>query len=199
MTIWWVILTLNFVYGQDLSQWDYAILEKANTAKSAGYLTTSEKMIIQLMNLARMDGAKFYNTIAKDYLDGETSSPYTRSLVADLKKSTPKSPLSPKKDLFEIAQKHAIEMGRKGAVGHEKFQERTKHVQKKYKGLGENCDYGFDDPLKIVMRLLIDEGVSSKGHRKAILDERFVNIGVSIQPHKKWKYNCVQAFGGETF
>ncbi len=65
--------------------------------------------------------------------------------------------------------------------------------------MGENCDYGFEDPLTIVMRLLIDEGNPNYGHRTTILDPNFKHIGVSIQPHTKWNFNCVQEFGGEKF
>jgi uncharacterized protein YkwD len=71
-------------------------------------------------------------------------------------------------------------------------------VMKNYGQLaGENCSYGYDNALRIVMELLIDEGVGDSGHRKNILDAAFKNVGVSIQPHRTAAWNCVMAFGGE--
>lgn len=53
-----IILTFSISIGvsQDLTAWNYQILEKSNTAKKAGYLTSDEKKVIHLMNLARIDG-----------------------------------------------------------------------------------------------------------------------------------------------
>ena len=36
----------------------------------------------------------------------------------------------------------------------------------KYKSVGECCQYGFKDPLAIVIDLLIDEGIADTAHRK---------------------------------
>ncbi|MBL4651712.1 MAG: CAP domain-containing protein [Flavobacteriales bacterium] len=191
-----LLFTISIGNGQDLSAWDYQVLEKANTAKNVGYLTANEKKMIQLINLARIDGAKFYETIAKPYIDTATSSSYTRSLASVLKKVKGLPLLSPDKILFEAAQKYAISMGKSGKIGHDKYAQRMKPIQNKYKGLSENCDYGFEGALTIVMRLLIDEGNPDYGHRKAILDPNFVFIGVSIKRHTKWDWNCVQEFGG---
>ncbi|MBL4624248.1 MAG: CAP domain-containing protein [Flavobacteriales bacterium] len=182
--------------SQDLSSWDYQVLEKANTAKKVGYLTTNEKKVIQLMNLARIDGTKFLETIVKPYIKNTSANSYTRSLTSTLKKTKGLTVLIPDKILYEAALKHATAMGESGKIGHDKYQQRMKLIQNKYNELGENCDYGFDDPLTIVMRLLIDEGNPQYGHRKTILDKNFIYIGVSIKPHAKWKFNCVQEFGG---
>lgn len=192
-----LVISVSIGSAQDLSAWNYQTLEKANTAKKAGYLSADEKKMIQLMNLARIDGAKFYETIVKPYIDTTASNSFTRSLSSALKKIKNLPPLTPDKVLYEAALKHAITMGKLGKIGHDKYAQRMKPIQNKYNGLSENCDYGFNDPLIIVMRLLIDEGNPNYGHRKAILDANFIYVGVSIKPHKKWEWNCVQEFGGE--
>jgi hypothetical protein len=48
------------------------------------------------------------------------------------------------------------------------------------------------------MSLLIDKDVAGTGHRKTILDKRLVYAGVSIQPHKEYRWNCVIDFAGNT-
>ena len=63
--------------------------------------------------------------------------------------------------------------------------------QKSYNG--ECCDYGNDDPLEIILSLLIDEGIPSLGHRKVFLSA-YTKIGVSIQPHKRYGTGVVFDF-----
>jgi uncharacterized protein YkwD len=192
-----LLFSVSLGNSQDLSAWDYQVLEKANTAKKAGYLTADEKKVIQLMNLARIDGGKFLATIAKPYMADMSSNTFTRSLANTLKKTKTLAPLVIDKVLYELALDHAIIMGESGKIGHDNYLKRMKPIQNKYNGLGENCDYGFDDPLTIVMRLLIDEGNPQYGHRVAILNPDFIFVGVSIKPHGKWNFNCVQEFGGK--
>jgi len=61
--------------------------------------------------------------------------------------------------------------------------------------VGENCSYGFETAIDIVLSLLIDEGVKNKGHRQNILSEDFNSIGVAIRPHITYRVNCVMDFG----
>lgn len=196
-----ILLLLIFIskvsIGQNLSSWSSEAIEKCNTAKNTNYLTEQEKKIVLLINLARTDGKLFYETIALPYMDTLPKTEYTRSLKKDLSKSINYPILSTDKILYDIAMNHAKTMGKSGKIGHDKFMDRTKHVRNSYYGIFENCDYGFNDALNIVMRLLIDEGTSSLGHRMAILNPEVYYIGVSIQPHTKWDYNCVQIFGGK--
>ena len=48
--------------------------------------------------------------------------------------------------------------------------------------------------LEIVIQLLIDQGVSSLGHRYICLGT-YARVGVSIKPHKSYGTNCVLDFG----
>jgi uncharacterized protein YkwD len=50
--------------------------------------------------------------------------------------------------------------------------------------------------MEIVLQLLIDHGVPSRGHRKNILNGSSNYVGVSIQPHNGYRFNCVQDFAG---
>jgi uncharacterized protein YkwD len=67
----------------------------------------------------------------------------------------------------------------------------------KYSYVGENCYYGMEDPVVIVIKLLIDEGVKDLGHRHNMLEPSFNSVGVSIKPHKQYGYNCVMDFGAK--
>ena len=49
--------------------WTKEELTAANTAGDAKYLTGEEKDMVIYMNLARMDGEKFFNTYFQDYME----------------------------------------------------------------------------------------------------------------------------------
>lgn len=179
------------------AEWDQAMMDKANTAKNADYMTAVEKEVIYLCNLARLNGKLFADTYLKQYLEEGIveKSTYTGSLIADLRKVKKLEPLLPQKDLFECAKSHAVESGTKGTIGHQNFTKRFKKYASRYVETGENCDYGSNEAIDIVMSLLIDEDVPDKGHRKNILDPTFKSVGVSLQSHKKEDWNCVMDFG----
>ena len=185
--------------GQGVSgEWSSSDLEKANTVSGVDYLSTEEQQVIVLCNLARLDGEKFVRTYAKPYLKDQ-SNDYIISLYSDLKKVKKRKMLVPDERLSAAAKFHAQDMGGAGLIGHNSsdgtpMDKRLSKWYPHYMLLGENCDYGYDKALDIVMHLLVDEGVESLGHRKNILNAQFGKIGVSIQPHKTYRYNCVQDF-----
>ena len=182
-----------------LAQWDKKVLEQANTGKDASYMSEEEKRVLFLFNLARINPPLFNQTIVNYFVDsiGYKNSVYLVSLRKTLSNTKPGTALVAEQDLFDIAQVHALNMGKTGRKGHEGFENRYKSAMKKYKVLvGENCSYGFDNALRIVMQLLIDEGNGDSGHRKNILDPKFTSAGVAIREHKVSKWNCVISFGG---
>jgi uncharacterized protein YkwD len=179
------------------SKWDQSVIEQCNTAKDVTYLTDQEKEVIFLCNLARWDGKLFSETYLKQYIDstGAEKNSYVTSLFSDLKKVKKIQPLQPAEDLYKAADAHAVESGKKGSIGHQKVDFRFKKYAPSYNDSAENCDYGNDLAIDIVMSLLIDEDVPNKGHRKNILDKDMTHVGVSIREHKKYDYNCVMDFG----
>jgi hypothetical protein len=179
-------------------QWDPAVLQKANTAKDAAYLTSEEKAVIFYMNLVRLNPKLFGETYLKKYLDstGDHNS-YTKSLIKTLPATAAMDVLMPAKDLSAFSKAYAIKSGKENKTGHGNFKERTRGIRNNYGGyMAENCDYGNSKAFDIVMSLLIDENIQSLGHRKNILDPNYKYIGTSIQPHKGYEWNCVMDFGG---
>jgi len=172
---------------------------EANSAEKEKYLSAEEKQVIYYLNLVRSNPALFEKTYLKKYLDStKLNNNYTKSLIKTLKETKSMGILKPSKDLFEVAKDHAIKFGKAGKIGHDNFKLRMKPLNDTYNYvLAENCDYGNDKALDIVMSLLIDDGIADYGHRKNILDSKFKFIGISIQPHKKHDINCVMDFGGE--
>jgi uncharacterized protein YkwD len=63
--------------------------------------------------------------------------------------------------------------------------------------LGENISYGTGDATATVMRLLIDDGVETRGHRKNLFNDKFLYIGVGLHSHKTYKNLVVIDYAGE--
>jgi len=150
------------------------------------------------MNMARQNGPLFSESFLKTYMQENQleNSSYIRSLRKDLKKASGLTPLFPEKDLTAIAQGHALRSGEKGTTGHNEFKKRFEPLMgDPYMHVGENCSYGYERAIDIVLSLLIDEGVKSLGHRNNILAPDFNSVGVAIRPHKSYRVNCVMDFG----
>ncbi len=176
------------------------MLDKANTAKNASYLSKTEKDVILYMNLARLDGNWFIEHVynKKTSFVSMFSSSYRKSLVKDLKKVNDHQMLKPASGLTKSARYHAKDMGKKGKTGHNSSDGTStfKRIKKYAEGghMAENCQYGHRAALDIVLDLLVDDGISSLGHRNNILSGSFTHVGVAVEPHKIYGVNCVQDF-----
>jgi Cysteine-rich secretory protein family len=183
--------------GQDIgSGWDLTAL---NTGVNVPYLTDAEKEVILLLNEVRTNPKKF----ADDYLkDRQGRSAEAKECYRELLATSPRPALLPSKALSFSARDHATDMGKTGKTGHVSSDgaTATQRVERygkfigMYDGPWENCSYGFDDPLEIVLQLLVDENVPGRGHRKNILEPHVHFVGVSIQPHESYRFNCVMDF-----
>jgi hypothetical protein len=188
-----------FVQQNFFSQpvWDSITLEKANTAKNTIFLKDEEKQVIFYTNLARADGKLFAETYLKWYIEstGMNSNSYIISLEQNLGNIRNLPMLVPDKCLYDIARNHAVKSGKSGQKGHQGFKKRFRGLDRSYVYFGENCYYGRDNPLVIVIKLLIDDEVTDLGHRKNMLEPLYNSIGISTTPHKTYGYNCVMDFG----
>lgn len=180
------------------SAWEEETVRELNTAADLDYLNEEEKKVILFMNLARHDGPLFAESFLETYIQQKDlgNNSYIRSLRRDLKNTSRLSPLIPEEDLFTVASDHATVSGREGRTGHQRFRERFEPLLgNPYTHVGENCSYGYDQAIDIVLSLLIDEGVKDLGHRSNILSDDFNSIGVAIRPHTGYRTNCVMDFG----
>jgi uncharacterized protein YkwD len=176
--------------------WNDPKYSHCNTAANASYMSKAEKEIIYILNLIRAYPVLFTKTVLKAYpaISGnyelEKDSFYFISLVKLLQQSEPLNILYPDKQCFESAQCHASSSGILGYAGHKRIS-RDCELKKNYNG--ECCDYGNEDPLDLVLSLLIDDGYPSLGHRQVFL-RPYTKLGVSVQPHKKYGTGAVFDF-----
>ena len=212
-------LLLLFIYTIPVNAqqtWSKEELKLANTAGDAKYLTGEEKDIVIYMNLARMDGEKFFNTYFQDFIETHNkqmlkysnynemkvsrTSSYYKSLERDLKAVKSLPMLWPDEALSWVAKQHAKDMNKYNYAAHKSKDGRTvtDRIGKMYpnRSQGENLAFGFSTGLGNVCMLLLDRGVPDLGHRKIILNTslKFNYVGVSIQPHQGYRYCSVVDF-----
>lgn len=117
-----------------------------------------------------------------------------------LKSTAILSPLTWSDDLYRLADEHCKTQGQTEHVGHDResgedFIDACSRFE--LVGCGENIDYGYDDATMIIIRLLVDDGVPSRGHRENILRPSYNRVGVACGPHKKYRHMCVIDFQEE--
>jgi uncharacterized protein YkwD len=167
---------------------------------TAEFTNAQTEEVLKIMNEVRTDPQSFLNGRLLPYLKEHEleNNSYAKSLVSELKGAKPLNALQSSTVLEKLARGHAVDMGEKGKVGHNSSNGTTfeNRVRKKIKTgmIAENCDYGNAEPLDIVMSLLIDDGITSLGHRKNILHPSLKFVGIAIEKHKTYGMNCVMDF-----
>ncbi len=182
-------------------KWDPEVIARANTAAEFEYYSDEEKKVVFFMNLARIDGPLFAETILDEYVqtNGTPNNSYLRSLYRDLRKIEKLQLLYPEEDLTSIAQGHAILSGKTGHTGHKNFNKRFEpFLGNPYNNVAENCSYGYAQAIDVVITLLIDDGVKNHGHRVNTLNPEFNSVGVAIREHSRYRFNCVIDFGKQS-
>ena len=198
-----LLVSTFMLHAQDnpWDAWDREVLARLYTSRETPYLDEEEKKVVLFMNMARHDGALFASTFLENYVEAYDvkESSYLRSLEKELKSTSQLPPLIPEEDLFKVAEGHAVKSGKNGTLGHQDMEKRfAPLVGNPYMAWGENCAYGYEEAIQIVVILLIDEDIPDLGHRKNILSPDFNSVGVAMRPHTTYRSNCVIDFGKKT-
>jgi uncharacterized protein YkwD len=174
-------------------------LNNANpdTARDVYYLSDLEKDIILEMNLVRSDPRKY----AEMYINPNLGA-YAKECFEELMNSESRPVLFPKKGLSQAAKDHVADTGPKGIVDHDGTDGSTMSSRiSRYGtwgiGASENISCGYNTAREIVLQLLIDDGVESRGHRRNIMNKNSRYVGVAAGLHAKYRYMCVQDFAVE--
>jgi hypothetical protein len=152
-------------------------------------------------NYSRKDPKRFWDSavvpILQVYPDFRNS--YTNSLKEDLYKTASLPLLKPNDNLFKTAHLLATNLAvKKAGPSHtapdgQTFEDRMKSISVK-KCAGENISFGSPKTLLMLVLLYIDEGVRGLGHRKALLNPEFVEMGVGVGNYPDNKVLVVQDF-----
>ncbi len=191
--------------------------EIIDTTAGADYLTDTEKQVIVELNMVRTDPAEYARRILMplrfyyhgSLLEYPRETPIlTKEGILALEESIsvllvtkPLPPLFPKEGLTLSARDLVKDQGQTGGTGHIGSDNSTpdKRISRYRRwsiSAGENIDYGNAEARRIVTSLLIDDGETSRMHRKVIFNSGFKFVGVSIGPHKVYGHMCVIDLAG---
>lgn len=195
----------------------HALPQASEKNYSAADFSRMAREVVEEMNLVRKDPGAY----AEQYIRPRRSSyhgkayelsPYLNLMTEEgvealddcveaLKKAKPAPALSWSSGLARAASDHVKDQGKSGDTGHKgsDHSDPTERMERygAWKRInGENISYGSAEPREIVIQLLIDDGVSSRGHRENILNPAFRTAGAAIGPHKEFRFMCAMDFAG---
>ncbi len=120
--------------------------------------------------------------------------------VRFLKKARPLPPLTLSTGMSRAAADHCAEQV-EGQLGHDGNDRSSPGDRISRYGIwsatwGENISYGQKTARGIVLTLIIDDGVRSRGHRKNIFNPKFNYAGAAFGPHARYRTVCSIDFAG---
>ncbi|MCP5054670.1 MAG: CAP domain-containing protein [bacterium] len=192
------------------------LLEPGEGVADLGFLSSLEKEVIMELNRARTDPLAYAYQVQdfkKLYIDGfihiagqtkiQTKEGVSAvdEAIRFLKTTAPIPALRVSKGLSLAARDHVKDQGPSGKTGHYGTDnsspgERINRFGTWDVTYGENIDYGSWTARHIVMQLIIDDGVSDRGHRDNIFKPGFKLVGVSYGSHQRYTQMCVMDFAG---
>ena len=176
-----------------------------------GYLSDLEREVIDELNFARMQPSEYADyLIAYSELfvgrelreRGEITvlTKEGRSAVNEairfLRNQKPLPYLIASKGMSKAAEDMVRMQGTTSQIGHNgrdgsTFADRVSRYGTWEGSCSENIDYGNNNARRIVMALIIDDGVSNRGHRKSIFNPAFKRVGLACGQHQRFRYMCV--------
>jgi uncharacterized protein YkwD len=204
------VIFLVFFFGPFIG------FSQSRTVGDAKFLLPLENAVVHEINMARTapkDYASLLEQRRKYYdkkilrLPGETpilTKEGVRAVVEAirfLRSMKSIHSLTPSKGMSSGAKDHVKDQGSSSASQHKgsdgsQPSDRVNRYGTWEKSIGENISYGSHQARDIVLSLIIDDGVPSRGHRKNIFNPDFSVIGVACGPHPAYRMVCVITFAG---
>jgi uncharacterized protein YkwD len=118
-----------------------------------------------------------------------------------LKKQSPLGELKFDDHLSRASQDHADDIGPKGITGHtgsdgSSADDRISRHLEWDVTIAENIDFGSTKASEIIISLIVDDGVSNRGHRQNIFNPSLKIIGVGLADHTEYEKCTVLDYAG---
>ena len=175
--------------------------------------TTLEQEILLEHNRVRQD-PQSYIPILENYLEQMTSDGLiihgcgqgcvlttregraaVEEAIAFLQNQPPVGPISQSTPVAQAAKALAQEQ-QSGQTGHvssdgSSFLQRLTHFGVRSSAIGENISYGATSAQDVIMKLIIDDGVPSRGHRINLFSASWEKAGAGCGTHARYRTVCV--------
>jgi hypothetical protein len=151
----------------------------------SSYMSESEIEILTILNKIRHNPSYF----AKQYLShliGDSKS--YKVIYEKLISCSFMNTFNSNKNLQKVAKEHAVDLGENGITGGLSssgldLKARLAKHSGKMSTSAESIIYGYSDPLRIVIELLVDTNCKKKTNRYNILNDKLSEIGISMYKH----------------
>jgi uncharacterized protein YkwD len=177
---------------------DRALLDEHNAARTdpAGYAAHLEAL------LPYFEGSILRRPGSRAGLQTNEGSTAVREAIRALRQQAPLPPLEWADGLALAARDHVRDQGPSGATGHDGTDGSSMDGRVRRYGAwngtaAENIDYGSANARDVLISLIVDDGVPSRGHRRNIFNPNLRVMGGACGPHTRYRRMCVLDYAGE--
>jgi uncharacterized protein YkwD len=173
---------------------NYQIL-KNQIVEETNKLRTKPKEYAKILeaNLKFFGGKdnKIYSKPGKIGIITEEGTSAVKEAIEYLNKAKPLSALTLCEELSKAGQDHANDIGSHGLIDHtgSDGSSPAKRIERYVEWLvtmAENIDFGSVNGEEVILSLVIDDGVDSRGHRKNLFSEKITHLGVGTGMHTEY-------------
>jgi uncharacterized protein YkwD len=174
------------------SAYEQAMIRELNRVRTdpAGFGRDLERYFSALGNdriLVKQDGSRIRMT------EGRSA---VREALAYLKKAKAQPPLSAVSCLSMAAAGHASDQSVSGDIGHTGRDgsgpsDRAGRFLSDKAYCGENISYGKNSPFEVLVQLVVDDGVPSRGHRDNVFRADYQSAGFASGKHPRYEQSDV--------
>lgn len=169
----------------------------------AAHASDLSEQVLAEINLARTAPQQYAQIVAAQSsgIRGAEGDRAVAEAVNFLHKTRPLPALTVSTGMSSSALSHVLDMGPTGGRGHKGSNgsqpwDRMGRFGRWIGAAGENIDYGIHDARSIVVRLIVDDGVRDRGHRKNIFNHGYTVAGAASGYHATYGAMCVIDFAG---
>lgn len=183
--------------AQSPSALERALLEEHNAARTdpVGYAAHLEAL------LPLFDGTVMRLPGSRQGLQTNEGPAAVREAIRALRQQQPLPPLAWVDGLWRAARDHALDQGPRGGSGHAGSDGSTMATRIQRYGVwsgsaAENIDYGSPSAREVLISLIVDDGVPSRGHRLIIFNADLRVMGGACGGHTRYRTMCVIDYAG---
>ncbi len=183
--------------AQTPSAFERALLTEHNAARTnpKGY---AEHLIAML---PYFEGTVMRRPGSRVGLQTNEGTTAVREAIRALAQQEPLPPLEWADGMWSAARDHVLDQGPRGATGHEGSDGSTMDTRIRRYGAwsvtaAENIDYGSANARDVLISLIVDDGVPSRGHRRNIFNPNLRVMGGACGTHTRYRSMCVIDYAG---